>query len=188
MPDEFNRPVVLVFAGPNGSGKTTLKEGISVVGAYVNADDIKSEYGLSDIEAAEAAEALRNELLNKGADFSFETVLSTDRNLLLMRKAKAHGYVVKCLYILTCDENVNVLRVKTRYESGEGHDVNETEVRERYRRCMTLLPKVVEVCDSIIIYDNTDMPFKIFSKNGSHFEVCPNSYWSDPQIRNLVGM
>ena len=56
-------PVVLVFAGPNGSGKSTISEYIPHYGTYVNADDLKAEYALTDIEAAQQAEALRNMLL-----------------------------------------------------------------------------------------------------------------------------
>jgi len=48
--DYAKRPVVLVFAGPNGSGKTTVTNSILTVGTYVNADDLKKEYNLTDIE------------------------------------------------------------------------------------------------------------------------------------------
>ncbi|MCL1914486.1 MAG: hypothetical protein FWG10_11590 [Eubacteriaceae bacterium] len=64
-------------------------------------------YNLTDLEAAQQAETLRNSLLAKGTDFSIETVLSTERNLLLLEKAKAQGYEVQCIYIPACDENIN---------------------------------------------------------------------------------
>lgn len=64
------QPVLTVFAGPNGSGKTTVALGLRVFGTYINADDLKKEYPLTDIEAAQQAEALRNHLLNRGSDFS----------------------------------------------------------------------------------------------------------------------
>jgi len=99
MDNASRRPVVLVFAGPNGSGKTTAKSGIPDFGTYVNADDIKKEYGLSDLEAAQQAELLRNTLLENRVDFSFETVLSTERNILLLERAKSRGYEVQCVYV-----------------------------------------------------------------------------------------
>mgnify|MGYP004703185771 CR=1 FL=1 len=179
------KPVVLVFAGPNGSGKTTVTKSISAIGTYVNADDLRSEFNLTDIDAAHAAELLRNELLNKNVDFSFETVLSTERNLLLMQKAKAQGYEVKCVYVLTCNENINVLRVKERFKSG-GHDVPEDKIRSRYHRALALLPKVVDVCDNIIIYDNSDTPYKIFSKSERGTEIHSNNYWSESDVRKLL--
>lgn len=78
MTDSKRRPVLLVFAGPNGSGKTTVTRGLPTFGTYVNADDLKKEYDLTDLEAAQQADMLRSELLDDGADFSFETVMSTE--------------------------------------------------------------------------------------------------------------
>jgi predicted ABC-type ATPase len=91
-----HKPIIMAFAGPNGSGKTTVTQKLPIVGTYVNADDIKKEYEITDMEAAQQAESLRNALINKGMDFSFETVLSTDRNILLLKKAKEHGYELSC--------------------------------------------------------------------------------------------
>lgn len=185
--DDSKKPVVLVFAGPNGSGKTTVTKSISTIGTYVNADDLKREFNLSDIEAAQAADALRNELLDKGADFSFEMVLSTERNLLLMQKAKAQGYEVKCVYVLTCDENISVFRVKERFKSG-GHDVPEDKIRSRYHKALAILPQVVDVCDNIIIYDNSDAPYKLFSKSEGRAEIHPDKYWSESDIRKFLAI
>ena len=81
-------PRLLVFAGPNGSGKSSVTVKIPVVGLYVNADDIKRVRGCSDLEAAQEAEQIRNLLLAARKDFTFETVLSTERNLELLRQAK----------------------------------------------------------------------------------------------------
>jgi len=52
----MSKPVVLVFAGPNGSGKTTITKLMPHYGVYVNADDLKKEYALTDLEAAQKAE------------------------------------------------------------------------------------------------------------------------------------
>ena len=60
-----SKPVILVIAGPNGSGKSTLTRNMPSFGTYVNADDLKSEYNLTDIEAAKQAESLRNGLFEK---------------------------------------------------------------------------------------------------------------------------
>jgi len=178
-------PTVLVFAGPNGSGKSTVTRGLSVFGTYVNADDIKAEYDLSDLEAAEQAETLRNELLNKRADFSFETVLSTDRNLLLLKKAKENGYEVQCIYVLTCDENINVARVKARVAHG-GHDVPEEKIHSRYHRALALIPELIENCDKILIYDNSELPTLIFKKENGIAEHYPNALWTYEKLKTLL--
>ena len=77
-------PEVIVFAGPNGSGKTTITRMAKTIGVYINADDIKKLNSCSDLEAAVKAEELREMMVEKGEDFTFETVLSTDRNLKLL--------------------------------------------------------------------------------------------------------
>ena len=187
MSDRFPKPIVLVFAGPNGSGKTTVWRKLPEFGAYINADDLKKEYDLSDLEAAQQAEALRNTLLNLGKDFSFETVLSTERNLHLLEKAKANGYEVQCIYVLTCNENINVARVKVRHMAG-GHDVPEDKIRLRYHRTLALLPRLISVCDKILIYDNSDIPRLIFRQENGYTDVFPNPHWSESALQKLLGL
>jgi len=185
MARNIHKPIVLAFAGPNGSGKTTVKDGFPIFGTYVNADDLKAEYGLTDLEAAQQAESLRNMLIDKKADFSFETVLSTERNLLLLERAKALGYEVQCVYVLTCNENINVARVKARHMAG-GHNVPEDKIRIRYHRALTLIPRLVDVCDKILIYDNSEKPALIFSKEEENILFYPNAFWSIEAIKRLA--
>ncbi|MBQ3787153.1 MAG: hypothetical protein II799_07730, partial [Lachnospiraceae bacterium] len=87
MPEKELQPEVIVFAGPNGSGKSTITRMAKTVGIYINADDIKKANLCSDIDAALKAEELREDAVARGIDFTFETVLSTDRNLKLLQKA-----------------------------------------------------------------------------------------------------
>jgi len=182
----MRKPIVLAFAGPNGSGKTTLTRSLPAFGTYVNADDLKKELRLSDLEAAQRAEALRLHLLDRGRDFSFETVLSTERNVVLLQKAKERGYEVQCMYVLTCDENLNVARVKARHAAG-GHEVPPDKVRARYHRALALVPRLVKLCDKMLIYDNTDLPVLIFSKEYGSTKMFPSTHWPKPALRKLLG-
>lgn len=181
-----HRPVVLVFAGPNGSGKTTVTREMPMFGTYVNADDIKTEYNLTDLDAAQQAEMLRNALINRKADFSFETVLSTERNLLLLEKAKALGYEVQCIYVLTSDENINVARVRARHAGG-GHDVPEDKIRSRYHKALALVPRLLNVCDKISIHDNSEKAMVIFHKEKERVYFYPNHFWTESDIKKLTG-
>ena len=61
----MSKPIVLVFAGANGSGKSTFSRLMPLSGTYIYADDLKRENNLSDLEAAEKAEALRKRLVEK---------------------------------------------------------------------------------------------------------------------------
>jgi predicted ABC-type ATPase len=79
-------PEVMVFAGPNGSGKSTITRMAKTVGIYINADDIKKSSLCTDMEAAIKAEELREKALSDKIDFTFETVLSTERNLNLLKR------------------------------------------------------------------------------------------------------
>ena len=106
------KPEVIVFAGPNGSGKSTITKMAKTVGVYINADDIKRSSLCSDLEAAQKAEELREQAINEKRDFTFETVLSTDRNLNLLRRAKENGYFIRCIYVLTASPDINVARNK----------------------------------------------------------------------------
>ena len=116
------RPEVVVFAGPNGSGKSTFTELLKPPIDYINADEIKKNLKCSDLAAAQLAERQREEHIEQMSEFCFETVLSTERNIKLLEKARQKGYFIRCYYILTADPMINVLRVKSRVEAG-GHDV-----------------------------------------------------------------
>ena len=185
MENQGRKPIVRVFAGPNGSGKTTVTRKLDTHGVYVNADDLKAEYALTDLEAAQRAEMLRNHLLQNRADFSFETVLSTERNLLLVEKAKAMGYEIQCIYVLTCDENINVARVKGRHMAG-GHDVPEEKVRSRYHKALALIPRLLPVCDILMIYDNSVEPTLICNKEGANFHLYPTDLWTLAALQKLL--
>jgi len=181
----MSKPLILVFAGPNGSGKTTITKHLRCYGVYINADDLKKEYSLTDIEAAQKVEALRNKLLENRADFTFETILSTERNLLLLQKAKKSGYEIHCIYVLTCNADINIARVRSRVLEG-GHDVPEDKIRKRYIKALDLLPKIISVCDKMLIYDNSIMPSLIFKKDENGKEFFPTDLWSIGKLKKLL--
>lgn len=181
------KPEVIVFAGPNGSGKSTITSLVNLKCEYINADNIKRSLLCSDIEATQIAYNLRIDLIEAKKDFSFETVLSSDYNLELLKRAKQEGYFIRCFYILTCNPDINVSRVEARVCNG-GHDVPKNKIIERYSRCLERIPELVELCDIIHIYDNTEIPFRIFKKRKSEMFIWSNSFWNDEEIKRLVGL
>lgn len=180
-------PEVIVFAGPNGSGKTTITGMAKTVGEYINADDIKRTTLCTDIEAAQKAEELREKMILEKKDFTFETVLSTDRNLLLLKKAKEQGYFVRCIYVLTANADINVARVSARQAIG-GHGVPEDKIRSRYSKALALIPQLIEVCDVLHVYDNTKEPFRIFKKRKDVYFHWENKYWDFEKISDLTSI
>lgn len=196
MKESLIRPEIVVFAGPNGSGKSTFTELLKPPMDYINADEIKKNLKCSDLEAAKLAEKQREEHLEKMDEFCFETVMSTNRNLNLLRRAKEKDYFIRCYYILTADPAINVYRVKSRVESG-GHDVPEEKIINRYERALVLVKDVVEISDICHIYDNSEeKPFRIFKKRKEEccYDECEDWYEediklltnvSDAKVRNL---
>lgn len=164
MSELQRKPEIVVFAGPNGSGKSTFTALLKPAMDYINADEIKKNLKCSDFEAAELAEGQRETHLQNMEDFCFETVMSTERNIKLLRRAKEKGYFIRCYYILTADPMINVFRVQTRVEVG-GHDVPEEKSISRYDRALELMKDVVSICDICHIYDNSEArPYRIYKK------------------------
>ena len=138
------------------------------------------------MEAAITADELRNKLIDNGESFTFETVLSTERNLLLLERAKEKGYFVRCIYVLTANPAININRIKTRVANG-GHPVPDEKVISRYYKALDLIPRLVEVCDVCHIYDNTNLPVRIFKKRKDKVFFWESSEWSIDAIEKLTG-
>ncbi len=189
MVSEDNRqPEIVVFAGPNGSGKSTFTELLKPHMDYINADEIKKNLKCTDLEAAQIAEKQREEHLKNKEDFCFETVLSTDRNLKLLQRAKEAGYFIRCYYILTADPMINVLRVRNRVLSG-GHDVPQEKIILRYERALDLIKSLVPVCDICHIYDNSyNEPFRFFKKRKTEYFYEENGIWKYKNIIKLINI
>ena len=180
-------PEVMVFAGPNGSGKSTITRMAKTVGIYINADDIKKSSLCTDMEAAIKAEELREKALSDKIDFTFETVLSTDRNLNLLKRAKENGYFIRGIYVLTASSEINIARVKVREASG-GHGVPEDKIRSRYDKALALVPELIRTCDILHIYDNSEKPFRIFKKRKDVYYRWENAFWDAEAIKTLTGI
>ena len=167
--NKIKQPEIVVFAGPNGSGKSTFTELLRPLYDYINADEIKKNLKCGDLEAAQLAEKQREEHLARGESFCFETVLSTERNLRLLQRAKEKGYFIRCYYVLTADPLINVYRIRSRVLLG-GHDVPKDKIISRYESCLNLMKQVIGVNDICHVYDNSESePFRIFKKRK---EVC----------------
>ena len=184
---QIKKPEIIVFAGPNGSGKTTVTKLAKVIEPYINADEIKRTNYCTDLEAAQLAEKMREECVAQHKSFTFETVLSTDRNLKLLQKAKEMGYFIRCIYVLTCNPDINVSRVESRAANG-GHSVPEDKIRSRYGKAIALIPELVKVCDVLHIYDNSTLPFRIFKKRKTEYFYWPDEDWSKAKIQEITGL
>jgi predicted ABC-type ATPase len=179
-------PRILVFAGPNGSGKSSVTAAWEIVGLYINADDIKAKRDCSDLKAAQEAERLRELCLAERRSFTFETVLSTDRNLDLLMRAKDAGYRIEGVFVLTASAELNVYRVKSRELDG-GHSVPPDKVRSRYAKSLANISRLLALCENFALVDNTDMPTVIFDKTADGIKIRPNRFWTAEAIEKSIG-
>lgn len=180
------KPMVLVLAGPNGSGKSTITGYFEKVGKYTNADDIVMTTGMDNMEAAKLVDKMRYDAIAKKEDFTFETVLSSKYKLDILKKAKEEGYFIKCVFVLTIDPKININRIETRVSLG-GHNVESKKVIDRYYKSLNNIKELLEICDIMHVYDNTDQPKRIIRKHKEQFSIYPNSHWSKEAIMDLIG-
>ena len=179
------KPMILVMAGPNGSGKSTITGFFELVGTYTNADDMVAATGMSNEEAAVLADNKRYTSIENKEDFSFETVLSSHYKLDILKKAKAEGYFIKCIFVLTVNPDVNIARVTARVASG-GHDVDKDKIRSRYYKALDNIKELIDICDVLHVYDNTIEPVRIIRKHKDEFSIYPNGLWSEENIIKLI--
>lgn len=181
-----NAPIVLVFAGPNGSGKSTVTKGFDIVGEYINADEIKKEKNCSDLEAAQFATALREDAVNNMRSFTFETVLSSSRNVELLKKAKNFGYQIEIVYVLTADPQINVSRVAQRVKNG-GHDVPMDKIISRYYKSLNNISKIIQIADVMWVVDNsTEKAELIIYSKENRISINATSLWNIERIKELI--
>ena len=178
-------PKIIVFAGPNGSGKSTVTQAWGKIGLYINADDIKIMRGCSDLEAAQEAERLRELCFFERRSFIFETVLSTERNLDLLSRAKDAGFRIESIFVLTADPELNVFRVKSREMAG-GHSVPPDKIRSRYTKSLANISKLLVLSDVFRLVDNTAQPEILFVKDESGQQIRPSHFWTTEAIEKLI--
>lgn len=159
-------PRVIFLAGPNGAGKSTFYESyLKETGLeFINADRIKAALGISNEEAAAAADAARIEMLAARKSFITETVFSdpVGAKLGLLRDAVAAGYEVHLIFIGLASPLLSEGRVSQRVAQG-GHDVPPDRLERTVRQSLENLRAAVAFVPDVSVYDNTsnENPFQL---------------------------
>lgn len=179
------KPMILVLAGPNGSGKSTITKFFDIVGEYTNADDIVAATGMDNLAAARMADERRYSAIREKRDFTFETVLSSEYKFDILNKAKAEGYFIKCVFVLTVNPYINVARVQMRVANG-GHFVEKDKILSRYHKSLANIKKLLKICDIMHVYDNTITPKRIIRKHKNDISTFASEIWSEEQIFKLM--
>ncbi|NLD92042.1 MAG: AAA family ATPase [Fibrobacter sp.] len=159
------RPKLIIVAGPNGSGKTSVTHKILahewIDGCiYVNPDNIaKDTFGdwnspEAVLKAADYAQQLRMECLQKRKSLCFETVLSAPDKINFIRMAKEAGFFIRLFFVGTESPTINASRIAARVMEG-GHDVPINKIVSRYSKSIANCCVATQITDRSYIYDNS---------------------------------
>ena len=188
MPRKPNSsPRVVIFAGPNGAGKSTHADAILAalgIDTFVNADYIAR--GLSgrktDVVAFEAGRIMLkrlHQLGEAGADFAFESTLSSRTFAPFFRALKAQGYVLAVYYFSLANAQLAVRRVKLRVAMG-GHDVPSDVIKRRFGRSLNnFFNLYAPLADEWTLFDNSSLPqaLTVAAKSAERLTVTETKTW-----------
>jgi predicted ABC-type ATPase len=159
------RPIIVAIAGPNGAGKTTFFHAhLAQAGLrFVNADDLVRGLSIDAAEAAQLANRIRQELVEQGESFVFESVFSdpVGEKVDFLARAAARGYTVVLIFIGIDDARISDQRVAMRVMQG-GHDVPAEKLAARFPRTMRNLARAIQRLPHVLVFDNSDLahPFR----------------------------
>lgn len=157
-----------VLVGGNGAGKTTFYrrflEGLGM--PFINADVLARELYPDDTEghsyeAARHVDMIREDIIQVGGSFCFETVFSHVSKIDFLARAKALGYEIIMVLIHVDSVELNRARISQRVEEG-GHFVPDDKVESRIPRTLDNVRKAIPLCDQVRIFENSDSqsPFR----------------------------
>ena len=180
-------PRVVIFAGPNGAGKSTHADAILAalgIETFVNADYIAR--GLSgrntDVVAFEAGRIMLKRLRQlgeAGADFAFESTLSSRTFAPFIRKLKAQGYAVAIYYFSLTNAQLAIRRVKLRVALG-GHDVPSDVIKRSFGRSISnFFSLYAPLADDWTLFDNSSSneALTIATKSAGKLTVTQHPTW-----------
>ena len=181
-----------IFAGVNGAGKSTLfySEANRDLGIRLNSDEILHSLGLdwkdtsAQILAGKKLLQLQKECLSNGVSFNQETTLSGQSIVNTIKKAKELGYVIHLRYVGVANPEIAKERVRQRIDRG-GHGVSEGTLERRFETSKENFIKIYPLCDSVIIYDNTEQMTCVASIKSSQLTLIQHIDWVDELLRKL---
>lgn len=163
----------IIIAGVNGAGKSTLYQTLGCLKKYdrVNTDEIVREFGRWDnpadsIKAGKIAVKKIKNNIGKGVSFNQETTLCGNSIISNILKAKEKGFIIELHYVGVESAEIAKNRIAYRVLHG-GHGIPDSDVERRYIQSFENLIKVLAICDTAVLYDNTTQ-FKQFAiyRNG----------------------
>jgi predicted ABC-type ATPase len=182
-------PEFWLVAGSNGAGKTTFVSGDgfeAVIGrplTVLDPDRIAREIASSglvsasqvDLKAVQQIEQNVAQLIERGESFLVETVLSTNKYIKHVHRAKQLGYRVGMIYVGLPTPEMAIARVADRVMKG-GHSVPEDKIRARWHSSHRMLGDFLPLVDQLEIFANltAGSPVLVARKRNGVLELmCP---------------
>lgn len=171
----------VIIAGVNGAGKSTLYQILDSLHEIerINTDEIVRSFGdwrrTEDVfRAGKIAVNKIREYFDKGVSFNQETTLCGNTIISNIIKAKELGYRIEVHYVGVDSVEIAKQRIAYRVLHG-GHGIPDEDVERRYIESFKRLKDIINICDSLIMYDNTS-EFKRFAvyKEGKLIRLSDN--------------
>ena len=146
-----------ILVGGNGAGKSTFYElMLKPLGIpFINADLIARELYPEDPEGnSYTAEQIRQEQIQVGNTFCFETVFSHPSKIDFLAQANAHRYEIILVLLHLDNPTLNKTRVSQRATEG-GHFVPEEKVEQRIPRTLAHVNRAIPLWNEVRIQDNS---------------------------------
>ncbi|MCR6514470.1 zeta toxin family protein [Clostridium sp. LY3-2] len=157
-------PQYTIFAGVNGAGKTSIYKSIyfneNSGEKRINTDEMVSRIGnwkdknLQLKCAREAVKLIKN-YISEGISFNQETTLTGKSIIRNIKYAKSKGFNIVVNYIGVENPEIAKERVRHRVSVG-GHGIPDEDIERRYYESLKNLKEIIEICDELSIYDNTE--------------------------------
>jgi predicted ABC-type ATPase len=113
-------------------------------------------------------------LFEKKISFCFETVMSHQSKVELLKVARTLGYKTYLYFVYTNKVQINIDRIKSRVIQGK-HDVAKIKVIERYQRSFNNLKSAMLVAENIYLLNNSDeLPIIEYSKTNNKIKTIKN--------------
>ena len=118
------------------------------------------------IKCAREAVKLIKLYISEGISFNQETTLAGKSIIKNIKIAKEKGFYIVMNYIGVDNLDIAKERVKIRVSNG-GHGIPDKDIERRYYDSLNNLKEIIDICDEISIYDNSEILREIIDfKNG----------------------
>ncbi len=168
-----------VFFKRSTFSPTKRKESDLYTKLFVNDNLLTITTFVDSYLAADLAEFVRQQLVDQGLSFTYETVMSFPDKIKFFEESRKKGYKVYLYFIATNDPEININRVNLRVAQN-GHYVDPDVISRRYFRSLKNLKFAIKQTDRAYVFDNTGTSAKLVAEITNGINVIMNSAIETP--------